>query len=124
MRLVRADTFLRRARGLGLRRSMPADEALLIPRCRSVHTLTMRFALDLVWLDGDGAVVRVDRGVRPLRFRSCRRAESVIELAAEQQGAPALGVAPVAQGQAEGRDDRIRLVVEQARDDQALRDAR
>lgn len=53
---------------------------LLLPHCRSVHTFGMRFALDLVWLGAGGAVVRIDRGVRPWRVRSCRRARSVLEL--------------------------------------------
>ena len=79
MRVVRADTFWRRLRGLGGRVDMPPDDALLIPRCRSVHTFTMRFALDLVWLDGAGRVVRVDRAVPPRRLRICRRARAVIE---------------------------------------------
>ena len=56
------------------------DVALLLPRCRSVHTFGMRFALDLVWLDGAGRVVRIDRGVRPWRVRSCRAARCVLEL--------------------------------------------
>jgi uncharacterized membrane protein (UPF0127 family) len=40
----------------------------------------MRFALDLVWLDSDRRVVRVDRAVPPWRVRSCRAARSVLEL--------------------------------------------
>jgi uncharacterized protein len=87
MHVVRADTFRRRFLGLGFRRSMPADEALLIPRCRSVHTFTMRFALDLTWLDADGAVVRVDRHVRPGRLRWCRGAHAVLE----QKSRPPVG---------------------------------
>jgi uncharacterized membrane protein (UPF0127 family) len=82
MRVVRADTFRQRTRGLGGRRSMPADEALLIPRCRSVHTYTMRFALDLVWLDGDGHVIRIDHAVPPRRLRTCLSAAAVLECAA------------------------------------------
>ena len=79
MRVVRADTFRQRARGLGGRAGIPADEALLIPRCRSVHTFTMRFALDLVWLAGDGRVIRIDRDVPPRRLRTCLRASAVLE---------------------------------------------
>jgi hypothetical protein len=45
----------------------------------------MRFALDLVWLDADDRVVRLDRDVRPNRMRSCRRARSVVEQAAYQR---------------------------------------
>ena len=71
----------RRARLLGLAwlRAVPPSCALLLPRCRSVHTFGMRFALDLVWLDGDGAVVRVDRSVPPRRVRWCRSARAVLE---------------------------------------------
>ena len=72
----------RRLAGLIGRRSWPAGVALEIPRCRSVHTFGMRFALDLVWLDSDRRVVRVDRAVAPWRLRSCRAARSVLELRA------------------------------------------
>ena len=68
-----------RLRGLaGLDRLDP-DTALHLPRCRSVHTAGMRFALDLIWLDARGAVVRVDRDVGPGRLRTCLRARSVVE---------------------------------------------
>jgi uncharacterized protein len=70
----------RRARllGLALRRRPPAH-ALLLPRCRSVHTFGMRFPLDLIWLDREGRVLRVDEAVPPCRVRSCRRAAAVLE---------------------------------------------
>ena len=82
MRVVEATTRRARLRGLAFRDTVPAGEALHLPRCRSVHTFGMRVALDLVWLDADGAVVRVDRGVPPRRLRTCRRARSVLETAA------------------------------------------
>jgi len=66
--------------GLAGRRDPGGAAGLVLPRCRSVHTFGMRFALDLVWLDAGGAVVRVDRRVRPFRVRSCRAARSVLEL--------------------------------------------
>jgi uncharacterized protein len=68
-----------RRRGLGGLDALPADRALRIPRCRAVHTFTMRFALDLIWLGPDGAVVRVDRAVPPRRHRGCARARAVVE---------------------------------------------
>ena len=70
----------RRIAGLIGRRSLPAGLALEIPRCRSVHTFGLRFPLDLVWLDAERRVVRVDRAVPPWRVRSCRQARSVLEL--------------------------------------------
>jgi uncharacterized membrane protein (UPF0127 family) len=44
-----------------------------------VHTFTMRFPLDLVWLGRDGRVVRVDRDVPPRRLKACLRARAVVE---------------------------------------------
>jgi hypothetical protein len=58
---------------------MPADEALRIPRCRSVHTFGMRFPLDVIFLDAEGRPVRVVRDVPPWRVVSCRDAEEVVE---------------------------------------------
>jgi uncharacterized membrane protein (UPF0127 family) len=68
-----------RLRGLAGRDRLPADQALLIERCRSVHTVGMRFALDLLWLDAAGVVIRLDSDVKPWRLRTCLRARSVIE---------------------------------------------
>jgi uncharacterized protein len=67
-----------RRRGLGGLDGLPADRALRL-RCRAVHTFTMRFPLDLIWIGRDGGVVRVDRGVPPRRHRGCSRARAVIE---------------------------------------------
>jgi uncharacterized membrane protein (UPF0127 family) len=80
--LVQADTPLARLRGLAGLREIDARMGLELPHCRSVHTLGMRFALDLIWLDAEGAVVRVDRAVPPNRLRSCRTARAVVEVAA------------------------------------------
>jgi uncharacterized protein len=72
----------RRARLLGLAflDRAEAGEGLLIPRCRSVHTLGMRFALDLVFLGADERVVELRRKVPPGRLVRCRVADSVLEL--------------------------------------------
>jgi uncharacterized membrane protein (UPF0127 family) len=74
----------RRARLLGLSAldALPAGHGFLLSPCRSVQTVGMRFALDLVWLDGEGRPVRVDADVAPLRMRTCLQARSVVEAAA------------------------------------------
>ena len=79
--IVAAAGFRRRLLGLALRRR-PPDHALLIPRCRSVHTFGMRFPLDLIWLDEQGRVLALDERVPPLRVRSRRTAAAVIETSA------------------------------------------
>lgn len=80
--VAEARTRAARLRGLAGLAGIGAAEALHLPKTRSVHTFGMRFALDLVWLDRSGGVVRVDRAVPPRRLRTCLRARSVVELAA------------------------------------------
>ena len=73
--------FRQRLIGLAWCRT-PRAAALLLPRCRSVHTFGMRFPLDLFWLGPDGDIVRVDRGVPPWRVVRCRAARAVVEVPA------------------------------------------
>jgi uncharacterized protein len=80
MEIIVARSPWSRLLGLALRRRPPPGRALLIPRCRSVHTFGMCFALDLVWLDAEGRVLAIDREVGPWRVRSCRGAAAVLEL--------------------------------------------
>jgi len=72
----------RRARllGLALLDRGRAPRGLLIPRCRNIHTFAMRFALDVVFLGGDGRIVSVRREMPPRRFARCPGAEAVLEL--------------------------------------------
>ena len=77
--VVVATTRASRMKGLARLDELPPGLALHIPRCRSVHTFTMRFPLDLIWLDRDGKTVRVDRSVPPRRLKGCLRARSVLE---------------------------------------------
>jgi uncharacterized protein len=77
-----ADSFASRLVGLIGRRALPAGGGLLLTRTRAVHTFGMRFALDLVWLDDCGQVLRVDRSIPPRRLAACAAAAAVIELAA------------------------------------------
>ena len=54
---------------------------LWIRPCRGVHTLAMRFPIDVVYLDPAGTVVHLESGLRPWRFAPVRlRAASVLEL--------------------------------------------
>ena len=79
LRVAEASSRPARMKGLARLDAMPAGAALHFPRCRSVHTFTMRFPLDLIWLDREGRPVRVDRSVPPRRLKACLRARSVVE---------------------------------------------
>lgn len=67
------------ARSRGLLGRDGIEGALWLPKTRSVHTLGMRFPIDVAHLDGDLRVVRVCR-MRPHRVgRPVLRARSVLE---------------------------------------------
>ena len=76
-----AETAFERMRGLMGRRPPAPGRGMLIPRCNCIHTFFMRFAIDAAFLDGDGRVVKVVRGVRPWRpwVWGGWRARSVLE---------------------------------------------
>lgn len=82
-----------RARLLGLAHldRTQAGTGLLIPRCSSVHTFGMRFALDLVFLDRNGRPCSLRRAVPPHRLAWDRRASAVLELPCPQGDRVAAG---------------------------------
>jgi uncharacterized membrane protein (UPF0127 family) len=82
LRVYEARSWAARRDGLARLPELPGDRGLLIAPCRSIHTIGMRFALDLVWLDADDAVRGVVRDVGPWRLRSDWGARCVIEVAA------------------------------------------
>ena len=77
-----AVTLLSRLLGLSLLRPGRAGEGLLIPRCRSVHTFGMRFAIDVVFLDRAREPISARRAVPRNRVVAERRAAAVLELPA------------------------------------------
>jgi hypothetical protein len=77
-----AVTYPSRLLGLAGLRPGRAGAGLLIPRCRSVHTFGMRFALRVVFLDGDLAPVSVREAVPPRRIVRDPGATAVLELPA------------------------------------------
>jgi uncharacterized membrane protein (UPF0127 family) len=67
-------------------RAMPAcGSGLLLAPCASIHTCWMRFALNIAWLDHNGTVLAVGRGVRPWRFAFAPRGTlAVLEVPARE----------------------------------------
>jgi len=74
-----ASSFRARLLGLAHLGREEAGSGLLIPRCRSVHTFGMRFALDVVFLDESGRELRRTR-LAPRRLARDRRAAAVLEI--------------------------------------------
>ncbi len=61
--------------------SFPAGNGLWIVPCRGVHTLAMKFPIDVLYLDKNKFVVHVEQNLKPWRMaRVSMRATSVLEL--------------------------------------------
>jgi uncharacterized membrane protein (UPF0127 family) len=60
-----AKTPFKRMKGLLGRTTLPDGHGLLILPCNAVHTLGMRFAIDLYFFDKTGNLVRTYRQVPP-----------------------------------------------------------
>jgi uncharacterized membrane protein (UPF0127 family) len=82
-----AATRAARRRGLLGRESLGANEGLLLSPCKAVHTVGMRFPIDVIFIDRDGRAVRIVRSLSPWRIAMSARAKAVIELAAGQAAA-------------------------------------
>ncbi len=57
-----------RMRGLLGRQTLGRDAAMLIERCGAVHTVGMRFAIDLIFLDTQWRVTRIACNIPPGRL--------------------------------------------------------
>lgn len=97
--LYAAESALERTVGLLGRRRLEPCEGLLLRRCAAIHTIGMRFAIDVVFLDAEFRVVSAVPAVAPNRpIVLCPGARTTIEL-----GAGTLDRVPISRG------DRLRL---------------
>ena len=66
--VIVANTLFSRMRGLLGRKSLGPDTAMVIDPCSSIHTLGMRFAIDVLFLDSKNRVISISKNVKPGRF--------------------------------------------------------
>src|SRR3954468_4030258 len=86
-----ADTHMTRLVGLLAYDRMDPGTALVLTPCNLVHTWFMKFAIDIVFIDRHGTVVRLARNVQPFRVAwGTWRAVTTIELPAGSAEAAAL----------------------------------
>jgi uncharacterized membrane protein (UPF0127 family) len=78
-----ARSFWQRGLGLMFRGSLPEDGGLVIDPCGSIHTMWMRFPIDVLYVDREHRVVRADEAMRPWRIGPLRTGgRYVVELPA------------------------------------------
>lgn len=69
-------TFWERLSGI---KTASSQAYIYFPSCQSLHTFGVKAPLDLIWLDRNLKVVRVDTSVPANRIRFCRHAWGVLE---------------------------------------------
>jgi uncharacterized protein len=81
-----AATRSTRRRGLLGRDRLDEASAMLLAPCTAVHTVGMRFAIDVVFVDRQGYAVKVVHNLRPWRIAGAAGGRAVIEMAAGSLG--------------------------------------
>jgi uncharacterized membrane protein (UPF0127 family) len=82
LRLYKATGFLDRLRGLHAYPPLAGDTGLFLAPCRAVHTVGLRYSIDVVFLDRHGRVIRRVEALPPARMAWCLQSVSVVELPA------------------------------------------
>src|SRR5437764_13204113 len=75
--VTRAD----RRRGLLGRDALDLSAALILAPCAAVHTVFMRFPIDVVFVDRDGDVRTIVRSLQPWRIAASPRAYAAVAMA-------------------------------------------
>lgn len=77
-RVIMADNFFSRLKGLIGRPGLPPGWCLVIDPCNSVHTIFMRFGIDLLFVDRSGKAVRLVENLPPFRFTPVVRGSRLV----------------------------------------------
>lgn len=79
----KADNFVTRLVGLLKRNTLGPEEALWLMPSKGIHTIGMKFPIDVVFLDKSNIVLGLVSGMAPFRISAVRfRGYSVVELPA------------------------------------------
>lgn len=77
------NTFFKRFKGLMGRKALAENQGYYLTPCNSIHTFSMRFPIDAVFLSQDGTVLYIEHKMKPWRVKSVvQGACSVLELPA------------------------------------------
>jgi uncharacterized membrane protein (UPF0127 family) len=77
-----ADTSQKRRTGLLKHTALNQGEGLWIAPCEAVHTIGMKFPIDVIYLDKKRRILKLRTSMPKWRFSACLRAHSVLELPA------------------------------------------
>ena len=81
VKVILADNFFTRLRGLTGRTSLNLDEGLLLRPCNGVHTYFMKFAIDVIYISRDGKILKIVEGLKPNKIsKGFKNTHQILEL--------------------------------------------
>jgi len=78
----KTNSAFERMQGLLFRKKLEPMQALWIEPCPSIHTIGMTYAIDVIFLDKHGLVLKVVENLAPLRMALCKGAIVSLEMRA------------------------------------------
>lgn len=86
-----ADGFFGRFLGLMFRKHLDPGCGLLLVPCSQIHTFSMKFAIDAVFLDRNNVILSIEKDMKPWRAgKSVAQSAKVLELNAGESDARGL----------------------------------
>ena len=83
LEILIANSFFTRLAGLMFRKKLPKATALLLTSCNSVHMCFMRFAIDVIYLDKEFKIIKVEQNLKPwIGLSICSKAWATLEMTA------------------------------------------
>lgn len=93
-----ADNFFTRLKGLLGKDGLDSGEGLIIKPCNSIHTIGMKFPIDVAFLDKDDRVVHIMNNIPSGRFSPIvKKAKYVIETKAGELALKGLEIGDILQ---------------------------
>ena len=83
LKILIADNFFHRLKGLMFRKEMPQNTGLLLIPCNSIHMCFMCFAIDAIYIDREHKILKVVKNLKPwVGLSTCRKAWATLEIKA------------------------------------------
>lgn len=81
LKIIIADSFFTRLKGLMFQEALPPATGLLLAPCNSVHMCFMRFDIDVVYLNTNYVVIKIVKNLKPwIGLSICKKAWATLEL--------------------------------------------
>src|SRR3970282_2715390 len=88
-----ADSVFGRMKGLIGKEGLDEGSSLWIKPCRGIHTVGMKFPIDVLFLDSENVIVDIVENIQPNRFsKIVLRSRTVLELPAGTVGGSGVDV--------------------------------